>query len=59
MPLSISEEIYAMSSGNYSDIEPMSMNMLEYICDGSQYHLGVNRREERYKIRDSIKRNQM
>ena len=34
----------------------MSTYMLEDICDGSQYHLSVNRRDARYKIRDQIKR---
>ena len=32
--------------------------MLEYIRDGSQTHPNVNRREERYKIRDCIRQRQ-
>ena len=32
--------------------------MLEDICDGSQTHLNVNSREDRYKIRDRIKQRQ-
>ena len=44
-----------MDFGNESDDEPMSTKMLEDIRDGSQTHLDVNRREARYKIRDSIK----
>ena len=44
-----------MSSGEYSDAELMSTEMLEDICDSSQSHLSINRREERYKIRDRIK----
>ena len=32
-------------SGYESDYELMSREMLEDIYDGSQYHLGINRRE--------------
>ena len=45
----------AIPSGDDSDAEPMSTEMLEDICDGSQYHPVVNRREARYKICDRIK----
>ena len=45
----------AMSSGDESDAEPMPTDMLEYICDGSQSHPSINRREARYKIRDRFK----
>ena len=46
MPLLISEEeMDVMSSGDEFDAEPMSMEMLEYIRDGSQYHPRVNRRD--------------
>ena len=41
-----------------SDDEIMSTEMLEYIRDGNQYHLNVNRREAGYKIRDRIKQRQ-
>ena len=34
------------------------MDILEYICDGSQYHPSINRRGERYKIRDCLKQSQ-
>ena len=44
-----------MSSGDKSDAEPMSTDMLEDISVGSKSHLIVNRRETRYKIRDRIK----
>ena len=51
LPTLISEEeIDAISSGNEYDAEPMSTDMLKYICDGSQYYLVINRREARYKI---------
>ena len=47
-----------ISSGDESNSEPVSTDMLENICDGSQYHPSVNRREERYKIRDWIKQSE-
>ena len=53
------EEIYAMDSGDKSDHDLISTKMLEDICDGSQYHLNVNRIEARYKIRDSIRQIQL
>ena len=48
--------IYVMGSGVDSDDEPMSTDMLEYICDGSKSHPIINRREAHNKIRDHIKR---
>ena len=44
-----------IDSGDESDDEPMSKDMLEDIRDGSKYHPSVNRREARYKICDCIK----
>ena len=44
-----------ISSGDESDAEPMSTGILKGICDGSQSHPIINRREARYKIRDHIK----
>ena len=44
-----------MDSRDESDNEPMSMVMIEEICDGGQSHPNVNRREARYKIYDCIK----
>ena len=41
-----------MDSVDGSHDEPMYMDMLEYIHDGSKSHLSANRREARYKIRD-------
>ena len=49
----------ALDYGNESDDEAMYTDMLEDICDGSQSHPKVNRREARYKIRDSIKQRQL
>ena len=43
-----------MDSGNESEYEPMSREMLEDICDGSKSHPNVYMREARYKIRDCI-----
>ena len=54
-PLLSKEEIDAMDSGNESDDNPMSTEMLEDICDGIQSCTDVNRIETRYKIRDCIK----
>ena len=58
-PLLSEEEIYAMYYGNESDAEPITTEMLVDICDGSQSHLSVNRREARYKIRYRIKKGQL
>ena len=44
-----------MNSGDNSDHDLISIEMLEDICDGSQFHTNVNRREEHYKIRDHIR----
>ena len=59
MPTLLSEEdMDAMDSGNESDHDLISTEMLEEICDESQTHPNVNRREARYKIRDCIKHRQ-
>ena len=44
--ISLGDEYYA---------EPMLMDTWEDICDGSQYHPRINRKEVYYKIRDCIK----
>ena len=54
-PLLSLEELNVLDSGDESDDEPKSTEMLEDICDGIQYHPNVNRRESGYKIRDCIK----
>ena len=54
-PLIIEEEMDTMSSGDDTNDEPMSAEMLEYIRDGSQYHMIVNRRKACYKVSDCIK----
>ena len=54
-PLLREEEMDMMDSGIESYDEPMYTEILEDICDGSQYHPKMNRREAHYKIRDRIK----
>ena len=58
-PLISEEEIDAMDYGDESDDDPMSMEILEDICNGSQSHPNFNRREARYKVRDHIKQIQL
>ena len=58
-PLIIEEEIDVMDSGDESEGEPMSTDILEYFCYGSQSHLVVNIKEARYKISGCIKRRQL
>ena len=54
-PLPSEEEMNDMDSGDESDHDLISTEMLEYICNGSQSHPNVNQREARYKIRDRIR----
>ena len=58
-PLLIEEEMYAMDSGDKSDHDLISTDILENICDGSQSHPNFNQREARYKICDRIRQRQM
>ena len=48
-----------MDSGDESDHDPISTEMLEDIFDGSQYHPNVNRIGARYKTRDRIKQRKL
>ena len=57
-PLISEEEIYAMDSGDESDHNIISTEMLVDIRDGSQIHPNVNMREARYKLRDRIRQRQ-
>ena len=52
------QDIDAINSGDESDHDLISTEMLEDIRDGSQTHPNVNRREARYKIRDRIRQRQ-
>ena len=47
-----------MLSGDKSDAEPMSTDMIEDIRDGSQPHPIINRREAGYKICNNFKQRQ-
>ena len=47
-----------MDSGDESDHDLISTEMLEEICDRSPNHPNVNRREARYKICDRIRQRQ-
>ena len=49
------EEMDEMDSGDESEDEPMSTEMLENIHDRIQSHPSVNRIEARYKILHRIK----
>ena len=55
----LSQDTDAINSDDYSYHDLISTEMLEYICDGSQTHPNVNRREARYKIRDRIRQKQL
>ena len=57
-PLLSKEDMDAIDSGNESDHDIISIEMLEDIRDGSQNHPNVNNREARYKIRDRINQRQ-
>ena len=48
----------AMNSGDESDNDLISTEMLENIHDGSQTHPNINRREACYKICDRIRQRQ-
>ena len=54
-PLLSEEDRDAMDSGDESDHDIISTEMLEHIRDGRQSHPNVNRRGARYKIHDSIR----
>ena len=47
-----------IDSSDESDHDLISTEMLHNICDGSQTHPNVNKREARYKIRDRIRQRQ-
>ena len=49
----------AMNSGDESDHDLISTEMLEDMCDGSQSHPNVNQIEARYKIPDRIRQGKL
>ena len=52
------QDMDTINSGDESDHDLISEEMLEDIRDGSQTHPNVNIREARYKIRDRIRQRQ-
>ena len=58
-PIMMSEQdMENINSGDESDHDLISTEMLEDICDGSQTQPNVNRRKALYKIRDRIRQKQ-
>ena len=53
------QEMDTINSGDQSDNDIISTEMLGDIRDRSQIHLNVNRREARYKIHDCNKQRQL
>ena len=53
------QDIENLNSNEKSDHDLISTEMLEYICDGSQTHPNVNKREARYKICDRVRQRQL
>ena len=53
------QDMDAINSGDESDHDLISTEMLEDIRDRSQTHPNVNRREARYKIRYRIRQRQL
>ena len=49
------QDMENLNSGDESDHDLISTEMLQDICDGSQTHPNVNKREARYKILDRIR----
>ena len=54
----IKQHMDDINSGDESDHDLISTEMLEDIRDGSQTHPHVNRRKARYKIRDLMNQRQ-
>ena len=53
------QDMENIDSNENSDHDLISTEMLQDICDGSQTHTNINRREARYKICDSIRQRQL
>ena len=54
----IEQDMENIISGDDSDHDLLSTEMLEDIRDESQTHLNVNKRESRCKIRDCVRQRQ-
>ena len=52
------QDMENIDSGDESDHDLISTERLEDICDGSQSHQNVNKREAHYKIRDCVRQRQ-
>ena len=52
------QELHAINSGDESDYDLISTEMLEDILDGIQTHPNSNKREARYKTHDGIRKRQ-
>ena len=52
------QDMEYINSGDESDHDLISTDILEHIRDGSQTHPNVNRGEARYKIFDRIRQRQ-
>ena len=52
------QDMENINSGDESDHDLISTEMLEDICEGSQTHPSVSKREARYKISDHIRQGQ-
>ena len=53
------QDMDAINSGNESDHDLIYTEMLQEICDGSQNHPNVNKREARYEIRDRVRQKEL
>ena len=53
------QDMENLDSNENSDHDLISTEMLEDICDGSQTHPTVNKREARYEIRDRVMRKEL
>ena len=52
------QDVENLDYSDESDHDLISTEMLHDICDGSQTHPNVNRRESRYKISDHVRQRQ-
>ena len=52
------QDMKNLDSNEQSDHDLISTEMLEDICDRSQTHPNVNKKDARYEIRDRIRQNE-
>ena len=53
------QDMENIDSNEQSDHDLISTDILEDICDGSQTHPNVNKREARYKIYDRVRKKEL